>query len=105
DAVQKGTCYRGKILSLEYQEMFSGQACGIRVHKLRLVQRDQVVLPPATLELLDRNVVQFVKQRPRLAKLGLATKKGLLFYGPPGTGKTHTIHYLARHVEGQTTFL
>jgi hypothetical protein len=105
DTIQKGSCYRGKVLSLEYQEMYSGQAYGILVHKLRTVQRDQVILPVATLELLDRNVIQFVRQRPRLAKLGLATKKGLLFYGPPGTGKTHTIHYLSRAMEGQTTFL
>lgn len=105
EAVQKGTCYRGKVLSLEYQDSYSGQACGIRVHKVKAVRRDQVILPPATVDLLERNVVQFVRQRPRLARLGLATKKGLLFYGPPGTGKTHTIHYLARAMEGQTTFL
>ena len=105
DAVQKGACYRGKVLSLEYQEMYSGQSQGIVVHKLKPVRREQVILPAATVELLERNVVQFVRQRPRLARLGLATKKGLLFYGPPGTGKTHTIHYLAGAVPGQTTFL
>jgi tetratricopeptide (TPR) repeat protein len=105
EAVQRGTCYRGKVLSLEYQDSYNGQACGIRVHKVKAVRRDQVILPPPTVELLERNVVQFVRQRPRLARLGLATKKGLLFYGPPGTGKTHTIHYLARAMEGQTTFL
>ncbi len=50
-------------------------------------------------------MLKFVRQRPRLAELGLSTKKGLLFYGPPGTGKTHTIHYLTRALEGHTTFL
>src|SRR6185436_7139140 len=58
-----------------------------------------------TLDLLDRNVIRFVTQRPRLAALGQATKKGLLFYGPPGTGKTHTIHYLAAALQGHTTLL
>jgi len=72
---------------------------------LKSVEREQVILPEATLTLLERNVIRFVQQRPKLAKLGLATKKGLLFFGPPGTGKTHTIHYLARAIEGQTTFL
>jgi len=105
DAIQKGSCYRGKILSLEQTDMYSGQSCGIRVHKLKSVEREQVILPEATLTLLERNVIRFVQQRPKLAKLGLATKKGLLFFGPPGTGKTHTIHYLARAIEGQTTFL
>jgi ATP-dependent 26S proteasome regulatory subunit len=55
--------------------------------------------------LLERNVIEFVRQRPRLAELGLATKKGLLFYGPPGTGKTHTIHFLAGALQGMTTLL
>ena len=105
ETIRKGSCYRGKILSLEHQEMYSGQEYGILVHKLRPVQRDEVILPSATLTLLERNLILFVRQRPRLARLGLATKKGLLFYGPPGTGKTHTIHYLARGIEGQTTFL
>jgi tetratricopeptide (TPR) repeat protein len=105
EAIQRGQCYRGKVLSLEQRDMYSGQSLGILVHKLRPVERDQVILPQGTLDLLERNVIQFIRQRPRLAQMGLATKKGLLFYGPPGTGKTHTIHYLTRSVPGQTTFL
>jgi ATP-dependent 26S proteasome regulatory subunit len=72
---------------------------------LRTVKREQVILPESTLALLDRNVIRFVKQRERLAHFQQATKKGLLFYGPPGTGKTHTIHYLARALNGHTTLL
>lgn len=106
DSVLKAESYRGKILSLEQSEhSYSGESAGIRVHRLRTVERDQVILPRSTLDLLDRNVIQFARQRPQLAKYRLATKKGLLFYGPPGTGKTHTIHYLARALEGHTTFL
>ena len=78
---------------------------GIVVHKLRFVERDQVILPEATLNLLERNVINFIKNRPQLNQLGMTTKKGILFYGPPGTGKTHTIHYLARGLEGHTTLL
>jgi hypothetical protein len=106
EAVLEARSYRGKILSLEKNEhSYSGAATGITVHKLRLVERDQVILPAKTLELLERNVVQFVRQRRKLSEFGLATKKGLLFYGPPGTGKTLTIHYLARALEGHTTLL
>ena len=105
EAIEKGSCYRGKILSLEQQSSYSGESYGITVHKIRPVQREEVILPAATLSLLERNVIQFVRQRARLRDFGLTTKKGLLFYGPPGTGKTHTIHYLARGIEGQTTFL
>lgn len=64
-----------------------------------------MILPEATLRLLDRNVIQFVRQREQLATFHQSLKKGILFYGPPGTGKTHTIHYLARALEGHTTLL
>ena len=105
-AVQKAESYRGKILSLETsRQPFDGQAAGITVHQLAPVERDQVILPASTLNLLERNVLRFVDLRSKLAGLGLATRKGLLFYGPPGTGKTHTIHYLAGALTGHTTLL
>jgi len=104
-AIQEARSYRGKIISLERVESYMGVTTGIKVHKLRPVAREQVILPQRTLDLLERNVIQFVLQRPRLAKLGLATKKGLLFYGPPGTGKTHTLHYLAAALSDTTTLI
>lgn len=106
ESILKAESYRGKILSLEQSEhSYTGESNGITVHKLRTVERDQVILPESTLKLLDRNVIQFVQQRSRLSNFKQATKKGLLFYGPPGTGKTHTIHYLARALAGHTTLL
>ena len=105
EAVRQAGSYRGKVLSLEVKQMYSGESSGILVHRLSPVGRDQVILPARTLELLERNVIRFVGLRPRLNGLGLATKKGLLFYGPPGTGKTHTIHYLAGALPGHTTLL
>lgn len=105
-SIQQAKSYRGRILSLEQAvHSYTGEAAGIRVHKLRLVSREQVVLPDSTLTLLERNVVRFVEQRHRLSRFQQSVKKGLLFYGPPGTGKTHTIHYLARALEGHTTLL
>src|SRR5207253_11299890 len=95
-----------QVLSLEQAEhSYSGESSGIAVHRLREVSRDEVILPTRTLDLLERNVMRFVRQRRRLAAVGQAAKKGLLFYGPPGTGKTLTIHYLARALEGHTTLL
>ncbi len=106
ESVLKAESYRGKILSLDKQDhSYSGKSSGIVVHRLRTVEREQVILPESTLRLLDRNVLQFVRQRERLSQFQQATKKGLLFYGPPGTGKTHTIHYLAKALEGHTTLL
>jgi len=105
EAIDTAKSYRGKILSLEKDDDYSGKASGVKVHKLRSVHQDQVILPARTLELLDRNVIGFVKQREALRRLGHSTKKGLLFYGPPGTGKTHTLHYLAGALPGHTTLL
>jgi len=105
-AVSTAASYRGKILSLEQSvHSYSGESAGIKVHKLRYVERDQIILPETTLRLLERNVIDFVKNRSKLAKLGMSTKKGILIYGPPGTGKTHTIHFLTRALESHTTLL
>ena len=104
--VQQSPNYRGKILSLEKSDYdFAGAAANIKVHALREVTRDDIVLATKTMDLLDRNVIRFVANRQRLAKLGQSTKKGLLFYGPPGTGKTHTLHYLANTLEEHTTLI
>lgn len=105
ESVLKAESYRGKILSLEVKHSYSGESSGITVHKLRTVEREQVILPRKTLEFLERNVIQFIRQRPKLREFKQATKKGLLFYGPPGTGKTHTLHYLAKALEGHTALL
>jgi hypothetical protein len=104
-AVAQARAYRGKVLSLEQAEHYSGMASGIRVHRLPPVAADEVILPAATLKLLERNVLSFVESRDGLRALGLQTKKGILLYGPPGTGKTHTIRYLASHLKGTTTLI
>ena len=75
------------------------------MHRLPAVKRDDVILPARTLEVLDRNVGQFVAARDRIKALRFSGRKGLLFYGPPGTGKTYTIHYLASQLPGHTTLL
>jgi ATP-dependent Clp protease adapter protein ClpS len=103
--VNDARCYRGKVLSLDADKSYSGRTRGVMVHKLPAVQREDVILPDATLKLLDRIVLSFVKNRPRLRQLGQSTRKGILHYGPPGTGKTHTIRYLANNLPGHTTLI
>jgi len=103
--VRQTKSYRGKVLSLEAADRYSGHSGVIKVHKLRSVRREDVILPPKTMQLLDRNIGDFIKHRGHLQKLGMPIKKGLLFYGPPGTGKTHTIHYLASQLPDHTTLL
>src|SRR5882672_2540160 len=104
-AVNAARCYRGKVLSLDGDSDYRGRTRGIMVHKLPAVQREDVILPEATLKLLDRNVLSFVGSREQLRRLGQSTRKGILLYGPPGTGKTHTIRYLASNLPGHTTLI
>jgi ATP-dependent Clp protease adapter protein ClpS len=104
-AVNAARCYRGKILSLDSDADYRGRSKGVMVHKLPSVQREDVILPEATLKLVDRNVLSFVRSRSQLRQLGQSTRKGILLYGPPGTGKTHTIRYLASNLPGHTTLI
>jgi hypothetical protein len=103
--VRRATSYRGKVISLEQSDDYSGRAGSVRVHKLHSVRREELILPARTLQLLERNITEFIGQRTQLKALGMPVKKGLLFYGQPGTGKTHTIHYLASQLPDHTTLL
>lgn len=105
NAVNAARSYRGKVLSLDRDNDYRGRSRGITVHKLPPVQREDVILPAATIKLLDRNVLNFVGSRAQLRRLGQSTRKGILLYGPPGTGKTHTIRYLASNLPGHTTLI
>ena len=104
-AVNDSRSYRGKVLSLDSDSDYRGRSRGVMVHRLPPVVRDEVILPEATLKLLDRNVLKFVRSRDGLRALGQSTRKGILLYGPPGTGKTHTIRYLASNLPGHTTLI
>lgn len=103
--VHAATAYRGKVLSLEPPEYGRGRAAGVAVHALPAITRDEVILPEATLQALDRGVIGFARARSRLRALGQSGRKGLLFHGPPGTGKTHTLRYLAASLPDHTTLL
>jgi ATP-dependent 26S proteasome regulatory subunit len=72
---------------------------------MQTVVREDIILPQATIKDLDRTIIRFCANRDKLRKLGLQTKRGIMFYGPPGTGKTHTIRYLATQLKEHTTFL
>jgi hypothetical protein len=109
DALEKrlsrDSCYRGRVISLEGSYQWSGQAARIRVHELDTVAREDVILPEATLQAVERNVIRFSEQRGALRALGMSTQKGLLFHGAPGTGKTHCIRYLASRLPDHTTLI
>jgi hypothetical protein len=87
--LSSGSCYRGRVLSLEQNYAHTGMASRICVHPMESVDRDDVILPEATLVAVERNVLSFAEQRSALRAMGMSTQKGLLFHGAPGTGK-HT---------------
>jgi cell division protease FtsH len=85
---------RGQVLSFEPSHMEAGIG-PIRFHRRPELSRDDVVLPPGTLERIERQVVGIARHRGRLAAEGRHLKRGVLLHGPPGTGKTHTVRYLS----------
>jgi len=79
EALRDSASYRGKVLSLECQTRYGGTAAGVPVvQRLDPVDREDIILPRRTLELIERNVFQFLAQRQRLLELGLPVKKGPL---------------------------
>lgn len=103
--ISTGRTYRGKVISLEIAIDYTGRTGNVKVHRLRKVRREDVILPERTVALLESNLAGFIRVRSGIRQMGLSAKKGLLFYGPPGTGKTHTLHYLAGALPGHTTLL
>lgn len=107
DTAAKQSVYRSKILSLECDADGWGSqgVSGIRFHHFPKVKRDEIILPEQTLQLIERNTLQFIKHADLLRKSGRSLKRGLLMHGRPGTGKTHTIRWLAQSLDSLTVIL
>jgi hypothetical protein len=99
--------YRRKVISLECNaEQWGRHGCGnIRFHSFPAIHRDEIILPDAVLDLIERNTVRFFRHAAELRKSGRSVKRGLLLHGQPGTGKTYTAKWLARSLEGVTVLL
>jgi len=69
------------------------------------VTRDQVIIPDADLDAIERHAVGISDHRTELTAAHQHIKRGLLLYGPPGSGKTHTVSYLINRMRGRTTVI
>jgi len=102
-AMREHNVFRGRIISLHQHEQ--GGGVGVQFHALPTVPRDGVILPPGTLERLERHTIGITESAERLRSAGRHLKRGVLLHGPPGTGKTLSTMYLLHAMAGRTTIL
>jgi SpoVK/Ycf46/Vps4 family AAA+-type ATPase len=101
-ATEKSPAYRGHVLSLDIDCYHS---MSVQFHRLPQITREQIILPAAVLDRIDRHAASFVKHADRLRSAGRHLKRGILLHGPPGTGKTLCAMYLASQMPGRTVMM
>jgi hypothetical protein len=91
--------YRGHVLDVVPTPMG-----GVTLHfsDIPVTAREDVILPEAVLERVERHALGVAAHRRALLEAGQHLKRGLLLYGPPGTGKTHTTRYLVGQMSAYT---
>jgi cell division protease FtsH len=94
--------YRGHVLDVNINPM-GGVA--LSFGDVPTTSRDDVVLPDAVLQRVERHALGVAAHRDALLAAGQHLKRGLLLFGPPGTGKTHTTRYLIGRMSGYTRLL
>src|ERR1700733_6753648 len=99
--------FRGQVISFGDEMFGHGRGSGgvLRFHERPRLRRDMVVLPPAVLEGIERQVIGVARHSGRLLASGQHLKRGVLLHGSPGTGKTHTIRYLLGQLDGVTVVI
>lgn len=85
--------FRHQVLSFGRQMFDYGQSL-LQFHHRPQMPVERLILPAATLEAVQRQVVEVARHKARLLAAGQHLKRGLLLHGPPGVGKTHTVRFL-----------
>jgi predicted AAA+ superfamily ATPase len=92
--------YRGAVLSL------AGDAGrGVEFQKVAHHAREDLILPAALLDAVERNSIGFSAHAEGLLRAGRHLRRGLLLHGAPGTGKSLTVEYLIGAMKDRTTLL
>lgn len=103
---ERAETYRGKVLAPSEEEYaFDEGPITLRVVRCKTVEREEIVLAPGILELIERNTLGFAARCEQLARPGMASQKGVLLHGPPGTGKTLLVRYLTGALADHTKLL
>jgi hypothetical protein len=94
--------YRGSVLAFGGEEFGHRHSALLSFLDRPYVPREQVILPPAVLDGIERQVIGVARHAPELLAGGQHLKRGVLLHGAPGTGKTHTVRYLLGQLTGVT---
>jgi hypothetical protein len=99
--------FRGQVISFGDDMFGHGRGSGgaLRFHDRPRLGRDTVVLPPAVIDGIERQVLGVARHASRLLASGQHLKRGVLLHGAPGTGKTHTVRYLIGQLAGVTVVI
>jgi AAA+ superfamily predicted ATPase len=102
---QERSLFRGQVISFGPEMFGRGTSTPLNFLPRPDVRRDQVVLPDALLDEIERQVIGVARHSERLLASGQHLKRGILLHGAPGTGKTHTVSYLLGKLPGVTVIV
>jgi cell division protease FtsH len=97
--------FRGQVVSFESQQFGFGGVGPLRFHARPELSAGDVILPPGTLDAVERQIIGMARHRDAVRAAGHALKRGVLLFGPPGTGKTHTLRYVMAQLPDFTVVL
>jgi len=102
---QEQSLFRGQVISFGPEILGRGTSTPLNFLPRPNVSRDQIVLPDALLDEIERQVIGVATHSRRLLASGQHLKRGILLHGAPGTGKTHTVSYLLGKLPGVTVIV
>src|SRR5258706_402102 len=98
----KHNVFRGHVITFGGEVFGRDRGALLRFLDRPRLDRGELVLPPALLDGIERQVLGVARHAERLRASGQHLKRGVLLHGSPGTGKTHTIRDLLGQLPGVT---